>query len=255
LKILLARFGVCLAATVAFAVPTHSQDVSVPTSELGRHVEMQGLAGDISTLQAKVTSATTRLFKIKECHTKGYLFRTLADGTEGCQAVVPCQLPWGTILGVGESAVAYQTATVPYGSACASENRTCNQSTGTLSGSFQNQTCAVGPAPTQPCNLPWGGQLADGGGIMAYAAPSVPYGESCSGEGRYCTNGALSGSYQYDSCSAAADPLAGCTYQGQGYNRTLNRTLLEYICPQPNVPGYTCTLQPRTQAYYVCIQN
>jgi peptidoglycan hydrolase-like protein with peptidoglycan-binding domain len=46
----------------------------------------------------------------------------------------------------GASVTAYQTSTVSYGSACVSEQRTCNN--GTLSGSYTNSSCTVSPAPT-----------------------------------------------------------------------------------------------------------
>jgi hypothetical protein len=119
---------------VAISPCVFAQNISVQTPDVASHVEMQGLSSEIIALQAKVTSATTRLFKIKECHSQGFLFRTLSDGTEGCQAVVPCQTPWGTVLGVGQGITTYQAATAPYGSACASEVRICNQSTGILTG-------------------------------------------------------------------------------------------------------------------------
>lgn len=57
------------------------------------------------------------------------------------QACTACALPWGGTIAHGGNAVAYQTASVPYGSTCASQARNCNN--GTLSGSYTNKTCSV----------------------------------------------------------------------------------------------------------------
>jgi hypothetical protein len=55
---------------------------------------------------------------------------------------IPCNLPWGGTIDNGSSVTAYLNSSVAYGSACASETRTC--SNGTLSGSYTNQSCSVG---------------------------------------------------------------------------------------------------------------
>lgn len=47
----------------------------------------------------------------------------------------------GQTVASGASVTAYQSATVPYGSQCASQARTCND--GTLSGSYTNASCSV----------------------------------------------------------------------------------------------------------------
>ncbi len=68
--------------------------------------------------------------------------------------------PWGTI-NHGDSVTAYLTTTVPYGSSCSSQTRTCND--GTLSGTYTNDSCIVQPAGAitvslsasrNPVNLP-----------------------------------------------------------------------------------------------------
>ncbi len=58
-----------------------------------------------------------------------------------------CALPWGGTIAHGASVTAYQSASVPNGQQCVSELRVCNN--GVLSGSFQNQSCAVEP-PAPP---------------------------------------------------------------------------------------------------------
>ena len=62
-----------------------------------------------------------------------------------------CPLSWGGSLSSGKSVSAYQSPTVPYGSTCISETRTC--SNGTLSGTYANKSCAVAGALS--CATPW----------------------------------------------------------------------------------------------------
>jgi hypothetical protein len=126
-----------------------------------------------------------------------------------------CAAPWGGVIANGASLTAYAGATVPYGSACAAETRTCNN--GVLSGSNTVQACTVSAAPLS-CNLPWGGTLASGGAVTAYAAASVSYGNSCTAETRSCTNGVLSGSYSSASCSVSQTPIYGWVYD---YNQPI----------------------------------
>lgn len=54
--------------------------------------------------------------------------------------------------------------------------------------------------------------VVDGTSVTAYQNSSVAYGESCVSETRTCTTGALSGSFQYASCSAGA--AASCLFNG-----------------------------------------
>jgi len=53
-----------------------------------------------------------------------------------------CSLPWGGTIDSGSSVTAYQDSSVPCGSTCSSETRTC--SNGTLSGSYTNSSCSIG---------------------------------------------------------------------------------------------------------------
>src|SRR3989339_128411 len=62
-----------------------------------------------------------------------------------------CNLPWGGAIANGSSVTAYQNPTVPCGSSCSFQIRTCNN--GTLSGSFTNQNCSVlGTSPDIFCH-------------------------------------------------------------------------------------------------------
>ena len=57
-----------------------------------------------------------------------------------------------------------------------------------------------------------GSVVANGASVTAYQSPSVPYGSSCASQQRTCTNGSLSGSYSYATCSVA--PGANCNLNG-----------------------------------------
>ena len=107
----------------------------------------------------------------------------------------------GGSLSTGGQATAYATATVPAGSSCVSEQRSCAE--GVLTGSYVNASCSV--VTPRSCDLPWGGTLASGASTTAYATQAAPYGSTCTSEQRTCANGALSGSYSYASCKVA-DP-------------------------------------------------
>ncbi len=82
--------------------------------------------------------------------TCNYETRTCVDGvlsgTFTAQSCVvgtaaACALPWGGTTPSGTSVTAFQSATVPFGSSCVSESRTCTN--GVLSGSYTKQACAV----------------------------------------------------------------------------------------------------------------
>ena len=76
-----------------------------------------------------------------------YAYKAFVPGMTGATAgpVSSCTTPWGTTVQNGESVPAYASATVPYGSACTQETRTC--SNGSLSGSNTAASCSVLPEP------------------------------------------------------------------------------------------------------------
>lgn len=116
-----------------------------------------------------------------------------------------CTAPWGSTVTHGTSVTAFQAATVPYGQSCVSQTRTCTN--GTLSGTYQHQSCAVGPAcslsvsPTsvvqgQSSTLSWtsqnatsctGGNFATGsataGSVSVAPSLTTAYSASCTGPG------------------------------------------------------------------------
>lgn len=100
------------------------------------------------------------------------------------------------------------------------------------------------PADVVPagCALPWGGELAHGAEVSAYAVASAPCGSTCIAETRRCDDGRLSGSGLWLTCQVAACascplPWGGVLPHGQS---TLAWTSSSVPC------GGTCTSQTRT---------
>lgn len=91
---------------------------------------------------------------------------------QACTIDANCNGPWGTVAH-GASITAYQAASVPHGSNCASQTRTCTN--GTLSGSYTHQACTVDSPPA-------GGTWVMRGGY-AYPPLSPPGCRSTVGDG------------------------------------------------------------------------
>lgn len=96
----------------------------------------------------------------------------------GCAS---CSLPWGGSISHGQSRTAYQNASVPCGSSCASQSRKCTN--GSLSGSYTQQSCTV-----QSCASGTWTYYANSG-----CGTSSDLGNTCSGScspiGAECTAG------------------------------------------------------------------
>jgi hypothetical protein len=151
-----------------------------------------------------------------------------AQGGGSCAASnASCALPWGGTLAHGTSVNAYSAASVTCGNSCpAPVSRTCNN--GVLSGSGDFASCSVDSCAS--CNLPWGGTILDGQTANAYAVSSVSCGNSCPASAvRTCSNGVLSGSGNFSSCSV--DACSACATQ------TKNWTILGVGCSAPAVAG------------------
>lgn len=142
----------------------------------------------------------------------------------------------GLTVSHGNSVNAFQSSTTQYGGSCTSETRTCND--GTLSGSFQFETCNV-DAPAS-CMFD-GRNVAHGEVVTAFASSSAPYGELCQQESRTCDNGNLSGSYNFSSCTVGLP--ASCTFDG----RTIMSGESVTAFQSSSVPyGQSCQSQART---------
>ena len=176
--------------------------------------------------------------EIRTCD-NGVLSGTLQYASCNVESAASCLFNGQTIAD-GQTVQAFAASNVPYGSTCSVESRTCTN--GTLSGSYASGSCTV--APPASCNLS-GQEVVSGSSVTAYQASTVPYGSSCVSESRVCTNGSLSGSYQYLSCSGSPPPAGSCTFNGQTV--LSGASVTAYLAS--NVPyGTTCSSQSRTCA-------
>lgn len=130
-----------------------------------------------------------------------------------------CALPWGGTLSEGQSVTAYQTDAAPYGG-CVSETRTC--SGGTLSGSYQYQSCAQSCAGT-----------VIGGYCWYMAAPGKSCDNACSAHGGW-----------YD---------AGCAYSISSAAACKN--ILSTLGASPYMSEYMPTSIPNMGCYYLNHRN
>lgn len=74
--------------------------------------------------------------------TNGVLSGSYANDT--CFVVTSCNLPWGGTIASGNSVTAYQTPSVTSPTTCASVSQTRTCASGTLSGTYTNQSCTAG---------------------------------------------------------------------------------------------------------------
>lgn len=170
--------------------------------------------------------------------------RTCANGTlSGSYTSGSCEVEQaktcsfnGQTLANGETVQAYASASVGYDQSCKVETRTC--SNGVLSGANTYSSCSVESAKSCSFN---GATVPHGGSTQAWATNSVAYGQSCKSEIRSCTNGVLSGSNTYSSCSV--EPAKSCTFNGQVVAN--GASVQAYSSSQ--VPyGQTCQSETRT---------
>jgi hypothetical protein len=94
-----------------------------------------------------------------------------------------CTIGNETVL-ENDSKLFYLKSSVPYGSTCQSENRTCRR--GFFAGTYQYTTCDIDAPPSCLHN---GATIAHGQSISAFLQSSVPYGQSCVQQTRTCNNG------------------------------------------------------------------
>ena len=139
-----------------------------------------------------------------------------------------CSWSGGTVTN-NSTVTAYQASTVPYGSTCASEQRTC--ASGTLSGSYSYASCAVQAGASCTLN---GVTVLSGASVTAYQS-ATPTG-ACVSEQRTCTNGTASGSFANSSCTA------GCsaTITGKANNKDDDIMANGTVCTVNNNRDIAC---------------
>lgn len=125
-----------------------------------------------------------------------------------CLGVDPTCSFNGQTLTEGAVVTAFQNSTVAFGSTCVSETRLCTQ--GQLSGSYNFQSCS----PGIPADCLFNGQtVSHDEEVTAYPTSTVPFGSLCEAVTRTCSNGTLSGSASFASCTPAGP--ASCLFDGK----------------------------------------
>ncbi len=231
-------------------LPTASCTVSFTPSAINQ--------GESSTLSWSATNANTSVyienvgyvagssgsFSVSPASTTDYsCYAQGSGGSDGWHEAVltvyqSCTLD-GEAVTNGASITAYENSTVPYGSSCVSETRTCSD--GTLSGSYQYASCAVSH---QSCTLD-GTTVAHGDSHTFYLSQ---VGSPCSSlaQSRTCTDGDLSGSasYQYTACTCA--PLYSCSGNDITYTDASchTETILSCTAPYFCSPGSSSCVSP-----------
>ena len=118
-----------------------------------------------------------------------------------------CNFAGGTVPDKG-SVIAYQSPNVASGQLCSSQTRFCNN--GLLSGSYAYMSPSQVQEATD-CQFN-GNFIANGTSVTTYQSSTVPFGQSCQSEQRFCTNGVLGGTYPFQTCSEAGP--TSCAFGG-----------------------------------------
>ena len=130
------------------------------------------------------------------------------NGSELCAAEAAKCIFNGQDVADGQMVESFLSSSVPYGSVCSAEQRTCAD--GTLSGTHSFATCDIGV----PLACLFNGQTIKHGDVVAaFSNSTVSFGKSCVPELRKCDNGSLSGQASFGSCEVGA-PMA-CLFNGQ----------------------------------------
>lgn len=107
--------------------------------------------GSVSAYQtASVAFGSTCVSEVRQCD-NGDLSGSYSQGACTVGAGASCTSPWGADVAHGAFVTAYGTPSVPFGSACLSEERTC--SNGALSGSYAVETCTPEAQDQTPNSL------------------------------------------------------------------------------------------------------
>ncbi len=201
-------FAVFVVALLGIATVGIAQSAWTGTGWIssGATVSSQNLKSNLDYLYE------TKAHKPQNCHGTGKLLGWF-NGDWTCDSpAAPQDCTFnGTTVASGNSVTAYQASSVPFGSTCQSETRSCTN--GVLSGTFAAASCSIAPAAS--CTFD-GNTVANGDSVTAYQASSVPFGSTCQSETRSCTNGVLSGTFAAASCTAA--PASACVVNGVTVN-------------------------------------
>lgn len=196
----------CLNGVLAGSYQFSSCQVNAPAScEFNGRTVASG-SSVIAFRDSAVPFGSSCVQEVRTC-TNGVLSGSFSRAT--CEVGQPASCMFnGQTVASGQSVTAYRNSSVAFGQTCASESRQCVN--GSLSGSFANPTCVV----DQPASCMFNGRtVAHGQAVNAFLNSTEAFGASCRMESRVCSNGRLSGSYEYGSCNVNAP--ASCVFNGQ----------------------------------------
>lgn len=109
-------------------------------------------------------------------------------------------------------------------------------------GAWKCQTNQVIPVVDQPSDCTFNARTVNhGASVAAYQSTSVAYGQSCRQEVRTCTDGVMSGTFEYNTC-VEGDPDT-CTFNGQAVSH--NGSVSAYQAAQVTAPA-SCVSELRT---------
>ncbi|WP_291516667.1 discoidin domain-containing protein [Bdellovibrio sp. ArHS] len=112
----------------------------------------------------------------------------------------------GATIAHGQSVTAYASSS----GSCQPQTRTCLN--GALTGAGDYAVCVA--AQTAPASCLFAGRTVNSGSsVVAYATSMVANGVPCQSQTRTCSNGVLSGSWQFASC--VSEQPASCLFNGQ----------------------------------------
>ena len=228
-----------LSGSTSFSFPTCEQRHPEPIPQASCTLDGETLAsGSSQTFYSARTvtygAACSSVAQARTC-TNGTLSGTYQYSA--CVVSPAASCTWsGQSVAHGASVTAYQAASVPFGSSCVSQTRTCTN--GTLSGSYTASSCVVGVASSCTWN---NASVQNGQSVTAYQSATVPYGQQCTSQSRVCSSGALSGTYQYSAC--VVSPAASCTWSGQSVAHGASVTAYQ-TASVPN--GQQCVSEQRT---------
>jgi peptidoglycan hydrolase-like protein with peptidoglycan-binding domain len=223
-----------LAQTIAFTLPSVGA-----ASECTLNDEAVPNGGSVTAYQAATVPYGQQCVSQQRTCTNGALSGSYTSSACTVGPPSACTLNGETVQS-GQSATFYSDAGISYGDSCSNyaQTRTCTN--GTLSGdsSYQYGSCVVG----QPAACSFNNQsVANAASVTAYQSSTVAFGSQCVSQSRTCTNGTLSGSYQYPSCSV--QQAAFCTFNGQTVANGASVTVYQNATV-PN--GQQCVSQQRT---------
>jgi hypothetical protein len=129
-----------------------------------------------------------------------------------------CAGPDGSAIPDGGSMDYFRENTVHWDKTCKIESRTCTN--GVLSGTYLKPSCTV-DTPLS-CTGPDGSSIAHTTSKDYFLTASVPFGNTCSKQSRTCTNGVLSGTNTFASCTSVSP--RSCTLDGKIINHGTSGT-------------------------------